>query len=127
MAFGILPLFALANTGILLSGDWVHSLLSHNSLGIQAGLVLGKPIGILLCCLLAIRTGLCKLPEDMNWRHLVGSGLLAGIGFTMSIFITNLAFTDALIIEHSKIAILAASGVASILGYFCLNFAAKKI
>ena len=127
VAFGILPLFALANTGILLSGDWVHGLISNNSLGIIAGLVLGKPIGILLCCLLAIRTGLCKLPEDMNRRHLVGSGLLAGIGFTMSIFITNLAFEDAYTIEHSKIAILLASGLASIFGYCCLNSAAKKI
>jgi NhaA family Na+:H+ antiporter len=127
VAFGILPLFALANTGILLSGDWVHGLLSNNSLGIVAGLVLGKPIGILLCSLFAIRSGLCKLPEDMNWRHLVGSGLLAGIGFTMSIFITNLAFEDAYTIEHSKIAILVASGLASIFGYCCLHYAAKKI
>jgi NhaA family Na+:H+ antiporter len=121
VAFFILPLFALANTGILLSAGWHQSLLSRNSLGILIGLVLGKPIGILLCCWLAIRSGWCRLPEAMLWRHLLGAGLLAGIGFTMSIFITNLAFSDALHIQTSKIAILAASLVASGLGFACLS------
>ena len=120
VAFLILPVFALANTGILLSGGWAGSLLTHNSLGILAGLVLGKPVGVLLCCGLAIRSGLCQLPEGMTWRHLAGLGLLAGIGFTMSIFITNLAFHDAELIQHSKIAILAASLLASVAGYLFL-------
>ena len=120
VAFFILPVFALANTGILLSAGWPQGLLTHNSLGIIAGLVLGKPVGILLFCLLAIRSGFCQLPEEMNNRHLLGAGLLAGIGFTMSIFITNLAFEDAGHIQQSKIAILAASLLASLLGYVCL-------
>lgn len=121
VAFGILPLFALANTGILFSAGWPQGLLSANSLGILLGLVLGKPVGILLCCLLAIRTGWCRMPEGMNWSHLLGAGLLAGIGFTMSIFITNLAFSDAGHIESSKIAILFASLLASCLGFVSLS------
>lgn len=126
VAFFILPLFALANTGISLSAGWPQSLLSGNSLGILIGLVLGKPIGILLCCWLAIRTGWCRLPEGMSWSHLFGTGLLAGIGFTMSIFITNLAFSDDTHIETSKIAILVASLVASGLGFACLSRASPS-
>lgn len=127
VAFLILPIFALANTGILLSGDWPRTLVSHNSLGIIAGLVLGKPIGILLFCFLAIRSKRCQLPEQTNWGQLLGVGLLAGIGFTMSIFITNLAFDNEAIIQHSKIAILAASLIAGLLGYSCLFASLRKI
>jgi Na+:H+ antiporter, NhaA family len=126
VAFLILPIFALANTGILLSGDWPRTLASHNSLGIIAGLVLGKPIGILLFCFLAIRSKVCQLPDQTNWGQLLGVGLLAGIGFTMSIFITNLAFDNDPIIQHSKIAILAASLLASLIGYGCLFAALPK-
>ena len=125
VAFGILPLFALANTGILFLAGWPKGLLSGNSLGILIGLVLGKPIGVLLCCWLAIRTGWCRMPEGMRWSHLLGAGLLAGIGFTMSIFITNLAFSDAGLIQSSKIAILFASLLASCLGFVSLSRAAR--
>lgn len=121
VAFIILPLFALANTGILFSSGWPEGLLSSNSLGILVGLVLGKPIGIVLCCWIAIRAGWCQLPEGMSNRHLLGTGLLAGIGFTMSIFITNLAFSDLDHIQGSKIAILFASLLASGLGFACLS------
>jgi NhaA family Na+:H+ antiporter len=127
VAFLILPLFALANTGILLSAGWPHTLLSRNSLGVLAGLVAGKPIGILLFCLLAIRLRLCQLPDGMNKRHLLGVGLLAGIGFTMSIFITNLAFDDPDYVQHSKIAILGASLLASLLGWAFLLRTPKKM
>jgi NhaA family Na+:H+ antiporter len=126
VAFLILPLFALANTGILLASGWTASLSSPNSLGILAGLVLGKPAGILLCCWLAIRTGLCRLPSDMRWSHLAGVGVLAGVGFTMSIFIANLAFSHAETIQFSKIAILAASLLASILGFSLIRFSQIK-
>jgi len=121
VAFFILPVFALANTGIFLSPGWTASLSSSNSLGIIAGLILGKPVGILLCCWLAIRTGLCRLPGEIRWSHLAGLGLLAGIGFTMSIFITNLAFDEAATIQTSKIAILTASLLASLLGFGLLR------
>jgi NhaA family Na+:H+ antiporter len=126
VAFFILPVFALANTGILLTTGWPHSLITHNSLGIIVGLVLGKPVGVLLCCWLAIRSKLCSLPEGMNNRHLLGLGLLAGIGFTMSIFITNLAFEVPVYVQQSKIAILAASLLAGLLGYLCLFSRPKK-
>ena len=127
VAFIILPLFALANTGILLSPGWPQSLLSANSLGIGLGLILGKPIGILFCCWLSFRFGWSRLPGDMSWRHLLGTGLLAGIGFTMSIFITNLAFSDPDHIQGSKIAILAASLLASLLGFLCLSRSARPV
>lgn len=123
VAFFILPAFALANTGILLSSGWTASLGSSNSLGIICGLVLGKPVGVLLCCWLAIRSGLCRLPEDIGWMQVAGLGVLAGVGFTMSIFIANLAFDAAETIQFSKIAILAASLVASLLGFGLLKAA----
>jgi len=123
VAFLILPVFALANTGIILSPGWPQGLLSRNSLGILLGLVLGKPAGIILFSWLPIRAGWCRLPEDAGFRHLLGAGLLAGIGFTMSIFITNLAFSDAEHIQGSKIAILFASLLASGLGLFALRLA----
>jgi NhaA family Na+:H+ antiporter len=126
VAFIILPIFAMANTGILLSAGWHTSLLTKNSLGILAGLVAGKPVGVLLFCLLATSAGWCKLPPDMKWGHLFGAGLLAGIGFTMSIFITNLAFEDPAIIQFSKIAILAASILASLFGYSFLAAQSNK-
>lgn len=121
VAFFILPAFALANTGILLSPGWAASLDSSNSLGIMLGFVLGKPAGILLCCWLAIRSGLCRLPEEIRWSHLGGLGVLAGIGFTMSIFIANLAFDEPVSIQYSKIAILAASLLASLVGFGLLK------
>jgi len=126
VAFLILPIFALANTGILLTSGWTASLSSPNSLGIIAGLLLGKPAGIMLFCWLAIRTGLCRLPADMKWSHLVGIGMLAGIGFTMSIFIANLAFGQGTTIESSKIAVLVASLSASVLGFTMIHLSQIK-
>ncbi|MGV3591438.1 MAG: Na+/H+ antiporter NhaA, partial [Gammaproteobacteria bacterium] len=95
VAYLILPLFALANTAIVIEADWTQNLLSANSLGIVAGLVFGKPLGIVLASLGAVAIGLCRLPLDLGWRHVIGAGLLGGIGFTMSIFIANLAFPGA--------------------------------
>lgn len=121
VAFVILPIFALANTGILIGADWLQSLASMNSLGIMAGLFLGKPLGVVLFCFIAIASGLCRLPANLTWAHLLGAGLLGGIGFTMSIFITNLAFAEsAAIINASKMAILLASLAAGIGGYVWL-------
>lgn len=122
VAFIILPLFALANTAITIGGDWIQGLSSANGLGIIAGLILGKPLGVALLCFVAVACGICRLPADLNWRHIVGAGVLGGIGFTMSIFITNLAFAgDAGNINASKMAILVASLGAGVAGFLWLK------
>jgi Na+:H+ antiporter, NhaA family len=118
VAFIILPLFALANTGIIIGADSINALLNINELGIMSGLVIGKPVGIFLFCFVAVAFGICRLPLDLNWKHVVGAGMLGGIGFTMSIFITNLAFAgNAATINSSKLAILSASLVAGFVGF----------
>ena len=122
VAFLILPIFALANTGIVIKAGWAQELLSSNSLGIMLGLVAGKPFGIVLFSLAAVALGLCRLPLDLAWRHVIGAGLLGGIGFTMSIFITNLAFSGAPdAINASKMAILLASLTAGVAGFVWLK------
>lgn len=126
VAFFILPLFALANTCIPLGNHLIPSLLHANSIGIILGLVIGKPLGIVLFSLLGVGIGLCTLPSDLKWKNIIGAGFLGGIGFTMSIFITLLAFDDAEVIDHSKIAILVASLLAGCIGFFFLKFTLKK-
>jgi NhaA family Na+:H+ antiporter len=122
VAYLILPLFALANTGVMLDAGSLPAVSDHNVLGIVLGLLLGKPLGILALCAIAVSSGLCILPDSVSWKHLVGAGLLGGIGFTMSIFITNLAFAgDAGFINDSKVAVLAGSMLAGILGYAWLR------
>lgn len=121
VAFLIVPLFALANTGIVLGEGWLSSLSSQNSLGVFLGLFIGKPVGIVLLSYLAIKLGLARLPDDVNWRHIVGAGFLGGIGFTMSIFITLLAFADAEMISATKISILLTSLLAGIVGFILLS------
>lgn len=124
VAFLILPLFALANTGVVVGANWQDAITSSNSLGIIAGLVLGKPIGIVLLCYVAVSLGICRLPTGISWRHITGVGLLAGIGFTMSIFIANLAFVGQPdVVNSSKMAILIASTTAAILGMLWLTLA----
>lgn len=127
VAFLILPVFALANTGIVIGGDWVNDLSSANSLGIILGLVTGKPIGITLLAFFAVTVGICRLPLDLNWKHVLGAGMLGGIGFTMSIFITNLAFVGgeatfvSTTVNASKMAILLASLTAGTAGFIWLK------
>ncbi len=122
VAFFILPIFALANTGIIIGADWYHSLSTANSSGIIFGLLAGKPVGITLLSFIAVTFGICRLPLDLNWKHIFGAGLLGGIGFTMSIFITNLAFTgNASVINASKMAILFASLTAGTIGFLWLK------
>ncbi len=116
VSFLILPIFALANTGIRLSYDWYANLLDANSLGIMLGLVVGKPVGVLAFSFLAIWLKVSSLPDTLNWRHLTGAGTLAGIGFTMSIFVSILAFDDPAQINLSQIAVLVGSLVAGVLG-----------
>lgn len=126
VAFVILPIFALANTAVVVGPDWAPSLTSTNSLGIAAGLILGKPLGVTLLCYVAVASSLCRLPPDLNWGHIAGAGILGGIGFTMSIFIANLAFADQPdAINASKMAILLASLTAGAIGFLWLTFSGK--
>ena len=122
VAFLIMPVFALANTGVALGGDWLGGLATANSLGIMAGLLVGKPVGIAVFSYLAVKMRVSQLPGDVAWRQIIGTAFLGGIGFTMSIFITLLAFTDnAEIVESSKISILLASVLAGTIGYLILH------
>lgn len=123
VAFIILPIFALANTGITIGADWLEYVTSLNSVGIIAGLTLGKPVGVIVFCAVAVATGLCRLPTDLTWREIAGAGILGGIGFTMSIFIANLAFPgDPPTTNASKLAILLASLIAGTAGFLWLRF-----
>jgi NhaA family Na+:H+ antiporter len=122
VAFIILPLFALANTSLTISAHWYQVLLSSNSLGIALGLLAGKPLGILLFSYLSIRLKISSMPEGLDFKQMAGAGFLGGIGFTMSIFITLLAFNQDDIIEQSKIAIMVSSLLAGCIGYCVLKF-----
>lgn len=126
VAFIILPIFALANTGLVLSEGWINQLTTNNNLGIILGLVVGKPVGILLFCFLLIRLKWGSLPLGIKLKELTGAGILAGIGFTMSIFISNLAFRDSEVIQFSKVSVLIASAIACIAGLTWLAFSLRK-
>lgn len=126
VAFIVLPLFALANTGLIIEDGWQTGLMQLNSVGIFVGLVIGKPLGIFIFSFITVSIGLCFLPQDLKWKQVFGVGLLAGIGFTMSIFITLLAYDNQELITQSKIAILIASIVSGILGYVWLRVILKK-
>lgn len=126
VAFGVMPIFALANAGVAISGSAIGSMLGDMVFwGIFLGLVLGKPIGIVSITWLAIKTKIAELPEGISWRHMLGAGALAGIGFTMALFIANLAFDDAATLETAKMAILAASLVSGITGWILLSSGEK--
>ncbi len=125
VAFLILPLFAIANTCITVGDSWQSGLAQTNSLGIMAGLVIGKPLGIFLFSFIGAGLGLCVLPTDLKWKNIIGAGFLAGIGFTMSIFITLLAFDNTDIVNNSKIAILIASLIAGTIGFIFLKLTLK--
>jgi NhaA family Na+:H+ antiporter len=126
VAFIILPLFALANTAILLPSSFTGTIINSNSYGIILGLLFGKPLGIFIFSIIGVTLGLCSIPEDISKKHIIGVGLLAGIGFTMSIFITLLAFNQNASIVSSKISILAASILAGLFGYLWLHFTLPK-
>lgn len=128
VALFILPLFAIANTGIAIDSNWHEGLTHGNSFGIMVGLIVGKPIGITLFALLCVKLGVGSLPKDLKWKHILGAGMLGGIGFTMSIFITLLAFKNdgVEVITYSKIAILVASFVSGTLGFLWLKMSLKK-
>ncbi len=114
VAYAIVPLFALANAGVALDGDWAASLTDRVTLGVAAGLVVGKPIGITLATWLAVRSNLSALPAGVTWRHVHGLAWLAGIGFTMSLFVTGLAFGEGDQADAAKVGILGASLLAGL-------------
>ncbi len=115
--YAIMPIFALANAGVVLGGnDLLGSLSSSMALGVIVGLVVGKPFGIVGFAWLALRFNLAKMPDGLSMRHLIGGGFLAGIGFTMALFIANLAFPGSAYLDNAKIGILAASLLSGIIG-----------
>ncbi|WP_149526135.1 Na+/H+ antiporter NhaA [Sphingobacterium hotanense] len=122
----IIPIFAFANTNITLEDSMIQGLTSSLGLGIALGLVLGKPIGIMLIAFLCRKLKLSELPENANWRHILGVGLLAGIGFTMSIFIALLSFESETHIAEAKLAILITSLLAGVLGFIILRASSVK-
>ena len=126
VAFIILPLFALANTAIILCSDMGAILTQHYSIGIALGLIVGKPIGIFTLSLLAVKLEICKLPKDLDWKSIFGVGFLGGIGFTMSIFVTLLAFEDVTVINNAKFIILLSSLIAGTIGFISLKYTLKR-
>jgi NhaA family Na+:H+ antiporter len=127
VAFGIMPLFALANAGVSLNGINLNSLLSPVPLGILLGLFLGKQIGVFLFSIISIKLKIAKMPNNSNWLSFYGVGILTGIGFTMSLFIGNLAFVEnTQYISGVKIGVLAGSLLSTLFGYFLLLYATKK-
>ncbi|WP_160138790.1 Na+/H+ antiporter NhaA [Chryseobacterium sp. c4a] len=127
VSFLIMPIFALTNTNITFSNEMVAGITSTLGLGIIFGLILGKLIGINLFSLIAIKLKLSSLPQNSNWTQMIGVGLLAGIGFTMSIFIALLSFKGEIMIQdEAKFAILIASFIAAILGFTILSISSKR-
>lgn len=121
VAFGIMPIFALANAGVTVRSGFGDILAQPVSLGIIFGLVVGKPVGILSAAFIAVRAGLAVLPTGVSLRHMVGIGLLGGIGFTMSLFIANLAFAGSAMLDAAKLGILFASTLSGTAGYLVLR------
>lgn len=121
VSYAIVPIFALANAGVSLSGGLIADAVeSPVTLGVVLGLVIGKPLGVVIACLLAVRLGLAQLPSNTHFGHILGIGLVAGIGFTVSLFITGLAFSDPSLADEARIGILAASFVAGVIGFVYL-------
>ena len=117
-AFVVMPLFAFANAGVKIDLSLQHAEIGF---GILAGLVFGKPLGIMMAALIAVKTGIARLPEAVNWRSLLGYGFLAGIGFTMSLFIAMLAFDDTASVNAAKRGIIAGSLLAGVAGAVMLR------
>ncbi len=127
VSFMILPLFAIANAGVTIHGDMGTVIMSDVSMGVLAGLILGKPIGIFLFTKLFTMIGIGSLHKDIKWSYIIGIGFLAGMGFTMSLFVTDLAFKGLPeYIENAKLAIILASFISGIIGFFLLNYSLSK-
>ena len=127
VSFLILPLFALANAGIVFTSDTLFEAVnSPVTIGVASGLLVGKVIGILGFSWLAVRLGLGQLPSTVRWGHVLGVALIAGIGFTVAIFVSGIAFDDHALIDQSKIGIFGASLVAGVMGYLILRFVSPQ-
>jgi Na+:H+ antiporter, NhaA family len=124
IAYAILPIFALANAGIVFSSDIFNNL--SLSIILAVSLIVGNIVGVTLTTFLGVKLKITSLPEGVDFSQIVGIGCLAGLGFTMSIFITNLAFVEPQFINAAKFGILIGSIIAGILGYAVLNFALNK-
>jgi NhaA family Na+:H+ antiporter len=123
----VLPIFALTNAGVTLSGPMVREASTSPVMwGVLAGLLIGKPVGIVACSWVAVRSGLATISKDMTWTLVIGVGLLGGIGFTVSIFMTGLAFDAQNLVANAKVGILAASLVAGIAGYGFLRWVTQN-
>jgi NhaA family Na+:H+ antiporter len=123
VAFVILPLFALGNTGLVFRGIVFSEMVSNPVIiGVIFGLVVGKPIGIMLFSYISVKSGMASLPQQVRWSHILGGAMLGGIGFTMSLFLSELSFSDPHIIDYARIAILAGSILSAVFGMSFLGF-----
>lgn len=122
----VLPVFALLNAGVALSGEFMRQAFnSPVTLGVTLGLIVGKAAGVTGFAWLAVRLGWAVLPGGVAWRHIVGAGLIGGVGFTVALFITGLAFTDKALIEEAKVGVLCASLIAALGGYLFLRLVSR--
>ena len=127
VAFMIMPIFAFANAGVSLEGLSLYSLLEPVPLGILLGLFVGKQVGVMLISFIAVKFGVAQMPDKSNWLSLYGVSILTGVGFTMSLFVGNLAFAENIqYIDGVKIGVLAGSLLSTVFGYFILLYACKK-
>mgnify|MGYP000081599464 FL=1 len=127
VAFMIMPIFAFANAGVSLEGLSLSSLLEPVPLGILLGLFVGKQVGVMLISFFAVKFGVAQMPDKSNWLSLYGVSILTGVGFTMSLFVGNLAFAENIqYIDGVKIGVLAGSLLSTVFGYFILLYASKK-
>ena len=127
VAFGIMPLFAFANAGVILDNISINTLASPVPLGILCGLFLGKQIGVFLFSFISVKLKIAEMPSNSNWIKFYGVGILTGIGFTMSLFVGNLAFVDyPNVMDGVKIGVLVGSSLSAIVGYFLLLIVTKK-
>jgi NhaA family Na+:H+ antiporter len=127
VAFLIMPVFALANAGIPLGAGAIGAVRTPVALGVILGLLFGKPIGIMLASIAAVRAGAAELPSGVTWRQVHGASWLGGIGFTMSLFIAGLAFADAAMLDVAKLGVIAASACAGATGYFLLRATRARV
>ena len=121
-----MPLFALANAGVVIEASGIASIFSSLSGTIEVSLIIGKVLGILFFTWLSVKLGVAVLPQAVKWVHILGLGFLGGMGFTMSLFIANLAFADEQFLNPAKIGVLTGSLIAGILGYMLLNLSLKR-